>query len=539
MFNVVSKNIEKITIISIFFCVLLFSQNVFADEDNITYKIQSEDNTNLSEEELKSKEERLNVINECINELKKNLSDITKSFEVIRSQKEYETYPAIRLNVDTPLFGLISIVNNKLKITSEVSTIDVATGFSIKDVVRQNNIKVPSLSVGSLVVLTRDVKLDKDITISDADTAILYLFKYIKQTENVKDFLDNQINKIFVEYIPKEKKDKIDETNKRLDSLNQTLLNLDDKIVSINLLYSDNENYSSYISDYKKMSDNIYDLKTKLKNILISDSDLQQIQKSCANLEASIIDFSEKTDTIYVEITANVDLIKMFKNVKKELHNTRDLIKSYIDNSYVKSSDNTKSDTDENNEVNKTQTQNQEKIYSVISTESLENINDDISKIDEMIIKYIPSDSYITEIPEEVINRTDVINVENQGELTAKDKVDILNKVTSIYKDVLQIKYQFFINNIDNLLQDSTNKINDIIKYSDESSLKDIRYVYIDLPKEINSILSKTNTGYSIKTMDLNNTLKSEYDKLLQLNINISNIYKEKNKNNEINSDRQ
>ena len=182
-------------IIFIFAFLTIFSFSVcFASE-----------NKEENQDENIDKQELILVINDCVNEIKNNLKEMDKVLQQLNKTEEYEKYPAIRLNIDTPFFGLGAMVDQKLKIKNEVSTVDVAKGYSIKYITNNMSIKLPDFKVGNIVVSTRDVKFDENISIEDAKTSILKLVQYISQTKNTSELLNKRINHVFEGYIPKEK----------------------------------------------------------------------------------------------------------------------------------------------------------------------------------------------------------------------------------------------------------------------------------------------------------------------------------------------
>ena len=188
------KNIF-IKIISVFILLVIVSCNLcFASEID-----------EINKEENSGTEELLVVINNCVNEIKSELKEIDKTLNSLDKTEEYEKYPAIRLNIDTPFFGLSSMVDKKLKIKNKVSTVDVAQGYSIKDIVNNMSMKLPDFEVGNIVVSTRDVKFDNDISQDDAKACILKLVQYISQIQNTNELLNKRINNIFEGYIPDEK----------------------------------------------------------------------------------------------------------------------------------------------------------------------------------------------------------------------------------------------------------------------------------------------------------------------------------------------
>ena len=141
-------------IVIVVLCTLIISFN-FCSANQIE---------NVDEKDNSTKEELLVEINECVDEIKKELKIIDKTLEDLDKTEEYEKYPAVRLNIDTPFFGLNSMVDKKLKIKNDVSTVDVAQGYSIKNIINNMSMKLPDFEVGNIVVSTRDVKFDDTIS---------------------------------------------------------------------------------------------------------------------------------------------------------------------------------------------------------------------------------------------------------------------------------------------------------------------------------------------------------------------------------------
>ena len=177
----------------------------------------------LTEEEIKQIEQLNNIIKELIKGIKNKIKSIDDNIKRLRDIEEYKTYPAIRLNVDTPIFGLDSVVNSKLKIKQEVSATDIAKGYSIKYIVKNNSIKLPDKYIAGIIVSTKDVKFDENISLNDANATVLKLMQYTKTVDNTLEFLENQTNKIFKGYIQKSKSENLLDIQRKLNKLNDNL----------------------------------------------------------------------------------------------------------------------------------------------------------------------------------------------------------------------------------------------------------------------------------------------------------------------------
>ena len=172
------------------------------ENDNIVENELSnlKDNTADIENQKAKKDELLKIIKELVQTLANEIKGFDDKINDIRSTDEYLNYPAIRLNIDTPLFGLNSIVENKLKITKDVSANDIANAYSIKSIIKNGSILLPDTKLGLLVISTKEVKFDDNISLNDANSAILKLIQYEKTLKNIDTFIDDQINKFFKGY---------------------------------------------------------------------------------------------------------------------------------------------------------------------------------------------------------------------------------------------------------------------------------------------------------------------------------------------------
>lgn len=517
-------------------------------EDVTTNK--AETNSNLTEEQIKQKEDLNSMIEECLKDIQDSLSQIDSKIDDTKTKEEYKTYPAIRLNIDTPMFGLTSIVDQRLKVTKEVSTADVASGYSIRDIVKNNSLKLPSLTVASVVVMTRDVSLNKEeITIPDASSAVLKLMQYIDQTDNVNKFVDTQINKNFSGYIPKERLSKIEDIKSRLNKVNESLLNQDTKLTKMDLLHQDKEKYDTYISEYFEIGKSIFELKKNVKNILVTDEELVEIEKSTLALESRMLDFSKKVEDTYQEQENNINVESLLLNTKSEMEARRDDVKAYIDHSTIKKEvDEEKTEQEQNPQENQTpeeqnggeeqKEENQTEVaveeikqYDVTSKTILDYMNTTIGSIEDKIKKYVtvehpitPDEANSQEINQEVVNKAEVTNVV-VTELTEEEKENLLEEVNKAYDQFIIKENKFYLDNLNYILKDTTMKISDVSKYTDENVLQDMKYIYLELPDNLEQALMMTNAKSIMDTEKLTNDIKAELQKVVKANMSVTKPY--------------
>ncbi len=529
-----------ISLLAICACIFCFNSSYASEVENQENNTEQVDSVDIQKEEV------LKNIQDCIEAIRQELSYMDKKLNNIKKKNEYENYPAIRLNIDTPMFGLISIANQKLKITSEVSAVDIAKGYSIRDIIKSNSIKVPSFSVASIVVITRDVKLDENITLSDANTAVLKLTEYMNQIKSVNDFLDTQISKIYAGYIKKEKSDKINELKAKLDDLSNKLANIDENLTLIYVLKYNDETLQNYINQYLEYSKNICNFKNILNNVLIEDDELEKTQTNVNDLINSINKLELEVGQYKVTCLENVDLETFFINYRTEIIKIKDDISKYIDNSIENIDSNIDNDDDKNidnqDEENILDTSDVDQsniLYDVTSKQTLEYMNMTIEYVDDKI-KNVLGENILNVIngtfenlPEEVVNKGEVSNIVEE-ELSKEQKEELVNELANKYKEVISKEYSFYIDNLNLLLNDTQSKVSTISKYTEANVLFDLKYVYLELPNFLEKNLELYNTSICIETKTLTNSIKTELDKLCDVVKNVNKIYKEKKETNEI-----
>lgn len=495
----------KYIIVSFGIIISALNINVYAESnENI------ENNKNNNVEVDKNANENNIHLNESYVEVKKYIeilrNEVTKideKLERIKQNEEYNLYPAIRLNIDTPMFGLESVVNQKLKIKDDISAVDVAEGYSIKDIIKNNEIKLTNFTIASnIIISTKNVKIDENITKEDAGKVILKLIEYIKQVESIQDFIDKQSNNIFKGYISKEKLNAINDINSRLNNLSKTLEKVDTMITKLGISNVENDKYNSYISEYNKLNFQIYNLKNEVSSVLITDKKLEECKKDTIKLEEKMIDYSDNIENSFEECKKNINVNIMLKKLKDELTNDKEKIDKYILHSNQDNNENLK---DENEDKNQ----------------------------DKESIKYNVSD---IDIQNELKGYIDTLNLsiskyENEIDISDQKKSEILDSTFELYNSFISKKYKFYIDNLNLLEKDTEENISNLIKYNSDVSLEKVKYVYIDLPSRLNEMLSINSSKTIIEKENMIIKLKSELDGLLKVNMETTKLCNKLNVN--------
>ena len=530
--------LRLIALILILITLLFASCNCYAtevtDENSSITDEKQEENDKLKQEELNK------IIKDLLQELKEKVLSFEKKIETIRDTDEYNNYPAIRLNIDTPIFGLDTIIDSKLKITKDVSPSDIANSYSIKSIIKNSSLKVPDTKFGNLVLTTREIKFNNNISISDANTAILKLIQYEKTLDNIDVFIDDQINKFFKGYIPKDKEQNISNISMRLDRLDTLLLDIDNSILNLELLAISEEEKAKYLEvleKFVKISTETKKERKEITNMLITYDDIIDVQKRLLDVETNMSSFSKDIDEILKDLQ-DYDILTFLNQIKENLNKRYEQIKSYVKSSTISKkietdeSDNV--DTKESEEVVESDDSTTEEVivYDVVSENILDELKEYIEAIDEKIKTYKidNSDENVEENEEKVVEE-DIKeeNVENDEDIKLQEKEELLKEILNIYKSFIPKENKFYIDNINLILNNTNNLISDLIKYANIDLIDSMRYIYLELPENIDKYLNDTNMNLNNELKDMSIKLYSELKKLIEIYINTNEYYKELN----------
>lgn len=467
------------------------------------------ENKEENQDENIDKQELILVINDCVNEIKNNLKEMDKVLEQLDKTEEYEKYPAIRLNIDTPFFGLGAMVDQKLKIKNEVSTVDVAKGYSIKNITNNMSIKLPDFKVGNIVVSTRDVKFDENISIEDAKASILKLVQYISQTKNTSELLNKRINHVFEGYIPKEKSDKINSLNNKLVEISNNIISKDEDIITITLISND-ENSKEIVSKYYDINNRIYILEKTLDNVLLSKEKLESIEKESINLELESLEYLKKVSNEKDKITNELNIELLLNNTMEVLKNKKISLDEYVSKSFTYLEDSL-NDQDEINSDDKEKIQQ----YEITSKYIIDYEQTLLNSLDDKIKYYIATN-------------TDE-NINEEKNISDDEKKSLLRDVIKLYNDFVSKENKFYLDNLNYILRDTTYKLSKLPEYTDAKTVKDVKYIYVSLPEEIDDLLDKYNSKSTLQTEALTNSLKDRLLRIVDSNIQVNMEYSKYN----------
>ncbi len=543
------------------------------ENDNIVENELSnlKDNTTDIENQKAKKDELLKIIKELVQTLANEIKGFDDKINDIRSTDEYLNYPAIRLNIDTPLFGLNSIVENKLKITKDVSANDIANAYSIKSIIKNGSILLPDTKLGLLVISTKEVKFDDNISLNDANSAILKLIQYEKTLKNIDTFIDDQINKFFKGYIPKDKKQNIENISVRLNRLDTLLQEQDIKLLKIEIISISDENSKTYeetLKEFENLSGEMKKERKEIQNMLLSYEDITDIQKRLIDAEINMSTYSKKFDD-YLDENKSFNELEMLSLLKDILTSRKDKIEKYIDNATIvteisKQSDEFESNmqtskqknddtnieksvdsTDKNltqdvvenksdNELEGTQFEvstEEKKVYDITYSNILDELKSCILKVDEKIKEYESKSSDTDDTKQlqdgdETKDNDKIEDSKAENEI-ADRKEKLLDEMILVYKEFLAKENKFYTDNMNLLLQNTTNVISDLAKYTTSELTSDMKYIYLSLPDKLESNLENTNLNLNIELKELSNDLHKEIIELVNLYVKVAKLYDE------------
>ena len=518
-------------LICLFMVMSLFCGNIYATNNVDILNLEiTEDEMEIQKGKLKKE------VSDLVEKLRVSILEIDEKIEVLRQTDEYLTYPIIRLNLDTPILGMKSIINQKLKITNSVSATDVAKGYSIRDIVKNKTVKIPDTTIANITVNTKEVNIEEDMSITEYNTLILKLMNYVDKVENVSDFLDAKTNSMFKEYVSKDKKEKLNDFNNRLQKINNDLLASNEQLTKI--YFTDKENYTNIESKYIELSKKQKELNEQVSDVLIESSKLNELQKEIISLESQVIDYLTEIDKFEIKDLA---INNIYLEVYNELNNRLKLIEEYIEASTIEkeiiaevSVENIEEQEQEDVLTDKKHQDEVEVeiLYEVFSGKSVNNMKNIIlsleEKMDKLDIIY-KVEEQVSEAEPEIENAEEEQKVvelayENLTDEEIKTEFEYLIQK---YNEFTKQEYTYYLDNVNELLKLINNKVNKLASVLDVSIISEVRYIYIDLPVSLENYLDTYSTNSTIETKYLISNFKNELDKLSLDYSNILKLYKE------------
>lgn len=468
--------------------------------------------------EKEQTEEILKLIDEYILQINDKLDEIDAKTKKTQEQKEFEYYPAIRLNIDTPFFGMSSVVDQKLRVKKDISTADVASGYSIRNIASDKIIRLPDTYLGAIVTSTKEYAIDSNMTLSQAKITLVKCIQYLSQVNSVNDYVDNQTNYIFKDYISDEKKADINDIKNREKKVTLQLVTISDKIKKMGLMGVD---VTELRQTYLTLSSQVYTIKNEASNTLILESELAELKKTSLTNESDIITFETTVENAYQKSLEVLDYSVLLENISNEYQNKRDTMNKYIEAA---------STITTNSDGTQTTTEN----YKITSSSTLDTIKDALADSRKELKLYqannnTSTSTETTNTEVEKAKTEEQIAQEKQEKIVANEAK--LNAVYNKYKEIVNKEYKFYIDNTNLLLKDSNDKLNQIYSYLDDDIQIDneiftyTKYIYIDLPTNLAKYIDENNMNSIIELNILVNNLKTEISSLSSNNNKITTIY--------------
>ena len=481
-----------------------------------------DNNDNIISED-KEKEEILKLIDAYLEEINEKIDLMDKNISNSKEQKEFEYYPAIRLNIDTPMFGLTSVVENKLRVKRDISTSDVASQYSIRDIVNNRKIRLPDSYLAPIVMSTKEINIDSTMTLPQSKITLAKCIQYLSQVNSVDEYINTQTNNIFRDYISNDKKNNIRDIKDRVRKVSNDLVGISDKIRILSFLGIDvNEQYNKYL----ELAKDLYNIKNGTKNTLILDSDLNTLTRNSLTNESNVLDLNTNVTNLYESSLEDIDYKLFLENIVNNYESKISTINSYIEAS--------------KKVTKKIEEGKEEKIttvnYEVTSIATLDYLKTVLEEVNKELTE-LKKENNIKDDQEKVEESKDDKEEKTKEELKQEKAKKIeenskkINIVYNKYKEVLSREYKFYTSNINMLLKNSNDRISAVIAEInsgidiDNAIFGYTKYIYIDLPENLEKYIEENNIDSIIELENLISLLKKEIVDLSNKNIKITKIY--------------
>ncbi|MEG1705489.1 MAG: hypothetical protein RR290_02810 [Clostridia bacterium] len=480
-----------VNIIITFITISILSiSNIYATDENSNIKEDIQTQKVVESQVKKITDIQYESINKLLEYINNELKIIDDKILESKKMHEFDKYPAVRLNIDTPYFGISSIIEAKLKIRDKVSAVDIASGYGIRDVVNKKNIKVESFEVSNIIVITRDVIIDKEMTYSDAQICIFKLINYLDQVKSANKFLDKQLFSMISSYLLQEKTEVISKINEKIIELNDTLnSSLNELSYIINVCELDVNSDITLLYNFKS---NLNKIDNITKNILSSKKILDESFVNIQKIEKEIREFRFEVNKKYLDVKNNLNLEMSLSIINKKMNLEIDYIQKYVDGALTEIVDKLDDTSNVVYKESKNIIYQDEKIYKenykLTSENMFENMKNDFKKCEEMLNK-VKENNLIVET--ETVKKEEY-NVEETINLAFNTYIKFLNKENIFLSNNAKLK-------ITSIKQSSDLVIN---------SFSDVEYLYIKLSDiltnisdefKIDSIISNIKTIQSLK----------------------------------------
>ena len=297
--------IKKVIVTACMLIMLLTFSNIKAENINTA---------DIYEEIKIVSSEKYKLIEELLGSLGKEITDIDKKIIEARKMEEFETYPTIRLEIDTPFFGLANIIDSKLQITKDISTIDMIQSYGIKNIIKDKTIKIIDYKIGNFFIVTKNIEITDEISEKDADIIISKLFSYLNQVKTTNRYLDKKLNNAFYEFFV-DKKVKVKENISAYSTIiTNNIKNILEKLDLLNVM-ENNEHTEEFFKIYEEFCN----LKIQQKNSLLNIDELKELQDNFKDNHYKFNEYLIKLDTAVFKYNKELTNEKI-ENYSKKLY---------------------------------------------------------------------------------------------------------------------------------------------------------------------------------------------------------------------------
>ena len=297
--------------------------------------------------------------------------------------------------------------------------------------------------------------------------------------------------------------------NNKLVEISNNIISKDEDIITITLISND-EDSKEIVSKYYDINNRIYNLEKTLDNVLLSKEELESIEKESINLELESLEYLKKVSNEKDKITNELNIEVLLNNTMEVLKNKKIALDEYVSKSFTYLEDSL-NDQDEINSDDKEKIQQ----YEITSKYIIDYEQTLLNSLDDKIKYYIATN-------------TDE-NINEEKNISDDEKKSLLRDVIKLYNDFVSKENKFYLDNLNYILRDTTYKLSKLPEYTDAKTVKDVKYIYVSLPEEIDDLLDKYNAKSTLQTEALTNSLKDRLLRIVDSNIQVNMEYSKYN----------
>ncbi len=410
-------------------------------------------------------DETYDTISRIISMISKELNNIDYKLDKARIMDEYERYPLIRLNIDSPYFGITSIVESRLKIKDAISTLDMAKGYNIRSMINSKSILVKDLEVTSIVITTRKIDISKDMSKEDANICVYKLLEYLNQVKSVSGFLDTELRNTFADYYTENKNINIMYIKNEIKNINLLLDDIKESLTKDNVMTTNN--HTDDIDKCISLRDKVSEIEDVINNPLSSESELTEALIKSVSLKSEVTTLYNETkekydsnevydiDTLLKNSIIDMDdKVNYLKHVLKINENSDELTEESSISFYGRYLSSSEKYRDELSELLKSGK------YDKVNLEDYteDEIKNEINKIYSVYLKFL--NSYNVALTQYI--KIKLLEIRSENVLDELKSEDIIYIYIDIDKELLQISNIFDKNSVCSNIE-STKNLRDIL----------------------------------------------------------------------------